>query len=109
MVSTIGLLNRRPWSGQELAIDPREPLFNPTLHPIDFVPIGAANVGIRVDSLAHNSPPVEIARLRLLQFRSQLVDPFVNSRGRKFIGAELAPTINAALHEIRVLLQPAKP
>src|SRR5882672_12757083 len=109
MLAAAGLLDGRPWGGQELAVDPCHTLFNPAFHPIDFVPIGAADIGIGVDSLAHDSPAVEVAALRLLQFGSHLVDALVNSHGGKFVGAELSPAIDAALHEVGILPQPSIP
>src|SRR5437867_2210182 len=41
MLAAAGLLDGRAWSGQELAIDPGDPLFDPAFHPGDFVAIGA--------------------------------------------------------------------
>src|SRR2546423_1867648 len=70
---------------------------------------GGSRLGVGVDTLAHDAPALEVAGLGLLELGSDLVDAVEDSGGGELVGAELAPAIDAALHEVRVLAKASEP
>ena len=54
-------------------------------------------------------PALEVARLRFVKHRSEVIDPRQNVRRCEGVGPKSRPAIHVSLSEVRVLKEPPKP